>query len=115
MNKLSVESALKDLLIEYGITFEDLFLAMYSENIDVYGELLERIEVKSRDVIETINNLPWKLAALTLFTIQALYLANPSGLYKGYLLTPSREEVVVGNKVRFSGLLFLINRLKNLL
>lgn len=115
MNKLPVEKALHDLLNEYGITFEDLLVAMYSENIDVYEELIRRMEVKSKDVIETINNLPWRLAALTLFVVQALYLANPSGLYKGYLLNPSREEIVSGDKVRFNGLIHLINRLKNVL
>lgn len=115
MSRIPVESALRDLLREYGITLQDLLIAMSSENVDVYEEIIKRLEVKSRDVVETVLGIPWDLAALTLFTVQAFYLTNPSGLYKGYLLDPSREEIVVGDKIRFLGMIKLINRLKIML
>ncbi len=113
VEKIPVENALNDLLREYGLTLNDLLDAMITEDIDVYNELLDRLESKSRDVVETINNLPWRLAALTLFVLQAFYIVNPSGLYKGFFIDPPREYVMNGFKARFSGLLVLINRLKN--
>lgn len=115
MRKIPVETALRDLLREYGISLQDLLIAIQSENIDVYNELIARLEVKGRDVTETVFSIPWSLAAITLFTIQALYLMNPSGLYKGYLLDPKREEIVAVDKVRFYGLLRLVSRLRSLL
>ena len=111
---IPIEQALNDLLREYGITINDLFEAMLVEDIDVYEELLKRLETKSKDIVASIYSMPWKLVALTLFTIQAFYIVNPSGMYKGRLLDPPRESMIVGNKVKYSGLLLLINRLKNL-
>lgn len=115
LKRIPIEAALRDLLREYGVTVEDLLVAMMSENLDVYGELVKRIDRVTKDVYETIYSFPWRLVALTLFTLQAFYLANPSGLYKGYVIDPPREAVAVGDKVVFHGLMYLVNRLKHVL
>ncbi len=114
--RIPVEKALLDLLREYGTTLDDLLVAMKTENLDVYEELIKRIAMPSKDTIAYIYSLPWKLVALTLFTLQALYIVNPSGLYKGYLLDPPREQVIItNNKASHKSILVLITRLKNLI
>ena len=113
--RVSVEEALKDLLREYGISLDDLLMAMREEGIDVYEELIKRIEYPSKDLIAYIYNLPWKLVALTLFTLQALYIVNPSGLYKGCFLDPPRNLIVSGNKATRRSIIVLTTRLKNLI
>jgi hypothetical protein len=112
--RIPVEKALKDLLREYSITLEDLLTAMRIEDIDVYEELIKRLAYPSKDAVAYIYSLPWRLAAIALFTIQAFYIVNPSGQYKGYLLEPPRENIVSGDKILFRGLLDLITRLKNI-
>lgn len=112
---IPVEKAVLDLLNEYGLSIEDLLISMESEGIDVYSELIRRIDNCSSDVVNYIYGLPWKTVALLLFTIQSLYIINPSGLYKGCRLYPLREEIVVFNKVDFNGLIKLITRLKKII
>jgi len=113
-NRIPVEKALLDLLREQGITVNDLLAAMREEGIDVYGELVKRLVYPARDTVAYIYGMPWKLAALTLFALQALYIVNPGGLYKGFLLDPPREIVVLGDKVKPQGVVLLSTRLKNL-
>lgn len=114
MKTISIETALYDLLREYGISLEDLLTAIKLEDIDVYEELIRRIGIRSVDVVKLVNSLSWRLAALLLFVLQAFYIINTSGLYKGFLIEPSRDIVMDGLKVRLDGLMILVNRLKNL-
>ncbi|WP_244372384.1 hypothetical protein [Staphylothermus marinus] len=112
---IPIETALHDLLREYGIELNDLFAAMIDEGIDVYRELLNRIDHVTNDIVQVIRNTPWKLVALTLFVLQAFYITNLSGLYKGYFLDPPREDIMNGLKARFTGVLVLMHRLKFLI
>ncbi len=109
--KLNVLKAFYDLLREYGITVNDLVKAMEEENIDVYRELIDRLTIKSKDIVSIIYSLPWRKACILLFIIQAFYIINIPGQYKGYLLDPPREAIVSGNKVKPQGLVYLIKYL----
>lgn len=112
---IPIETALQDLLREYGIELEDLLIAMIDEGIDVYKELIKRIDRLTKDAIKVIESKPWKLVALTLFVLQAFYIINLSGLYKGCLLDPPREIIMNGLKARFNGVLILMHRLRFLI
>ncbi len=107
--------ALLDLLREQGITLEDLLAAMRSEGVDVYGELKKRLLYHDKMTILFIDNLDWRRAAILLFTIQSLYIINPSGLYKGFILEPPREKVVYWYRVLPQGLIILAKELNQLI
>jgi hypothetical protein len=111
---IPIENALMDLLREYNITLNDLLDAMIVEGLDVYEELIKRINNPSKDLIATIYLQPWRVIGLTLFVLQAFYIINVSGLYKGYFLDPPREKIMNGSKVSHTGVILLINRLKHL-
>jgi hypothetical protein len=115
LRRISVIKAFKDLLREYGITIDDFIKAMEEENIDVYKELIDRLSVKSKDMISLIYSLPWRKACILLFIIQAFYIINVPGQYKGYLLDPPREVIMNGNKVKPIGLIYLIKYLNQII
>ena len=115
MKKINVIYAFFDLLREYGLTVEDLVKAMDEENIDVYNELINRLSVKSRDIVSYIYSIPWKKACILLFIIQAFYIVNIPGQYKGYLLDPPRDAVMEASRVKPSGLLYLLRYLNQLI
>ncbi|OYT40094.1 MAG: hypothetical protein B6U89_03090 [Desulfurococcales archaeon ex4484_58] len=114
MRIIPIEHALNDLLREYGITIDDLLIAMRYEDLDVYDELVKRIDNPTKELLAELASLSWRTLALTLFVLQAFYIINPSGLYKGCIIDPPREVVMRGFKASCSGLKILINRLKNL-
>ncbi|MEM1768506.1 MAG: hypothetical protein QXH77_04015 [Desulfurococcaceae archaeon] len=114
-NWITVDKAFVDLLHEYGITIDDLLIAIEYSNIDVYSELIKRLDNCTRDIVEFINGLPWKTVALLLFIVQSLYIVNTTGLYKGYRLYPPRDSIVVSFKISFNGLLILLTYLRNLI
>ncbi len=111
---ISVVNAFLDLLREYGITIDDLLKAMEEENIDVYDEIIKRLSSKPRDVVKIVYSLPWRNASILLFIIQAFYVINIPGQYKGYLLDPPRHLIMAGDKVKPSGLIYLIKYLNQL-
>ncbi len=112
VKRVSVERALLDLLREYGITVDDLVAAMEQEGIDVYGELLKRVTPRTREAEAYIYSLPRRLASLLLFTLQALYIINISGLYKDYLLDPPRWRIMVGDKATLLGVKMLVEKIR---
>ncbi len=111
---IPVENALMDLLREYGITLNDLLNAMIVEGLDVYEELVKRINNPSKDLVAMIYSQSWRVIGLTLFVLQAFYIINVSGLYKGYFLDPPRESIMNGLKASHTGIILLINRLKHI-
>ncbi len=82
-NYVELRQALKDYLRDAGITLQDLLGVMDEE-----GRTLER-------------RLTSKELNLLLFVVQAFYILNASGTYKGRVLYPAREDVVLGDKVSF--------------
>ncbi len=112
---IPVKNALLDLLREQGLSINDLLEAMRLENIDVYNELKKRLLYRDRMVEVFIESLNWRGAAILLFAVQALYIINPAGIYKGYLIIPLHDQVVFKDKILPHGLIILAKSLNQLI
>ncbi len=112
---ITAANALLDLLKEQGLSINDLLEAMRIEDIDVYNELKKRLLYRDKVVEAFIDGLDWRRVAILLFTVQALYIINPSGIYKGYLITPLHDQVVFKDKILPYGLIILAKSLNQLI
>ena len=80
-------------------------LDMMDEGRDSTMESLSRISgLKEEQLSFIAERLSYRQINLLTFALYALYLNNVSGLYKGMVLVPNREEVVIGQRVTFNGL-----------
>ena len=98
-----LRKALKDYLKEQGTTLSDILSVMDEEKKGIMEALRERIrltEEQSRVLERTLGSRDLNLL---LFVVQAFYLLNPSGLYKGFVIEPARDEIMWGNKVTYEG------------
>jgi hypothetical protein len=100
---ISLRMVLKDYLKEEGITVNDLLSVMDEDKEGIMEALGKRVCLTSeqRKVLE--RNLSSRELNLLLFVIQAFYILNPSGLYKGLTIEPVREDIMRGDKVTFEG------------
>jgi DNA-binding transcriptional MerR regulator len=103
-NEIELRAALEDLLKEQGISLKDV-LDMMDEEHTSGLQSLSRVSDLTEGQLSTIERkLSYRQINLLTFAIYALYLSNVPGLYKGLRLVPSREDVVVGQRVTFEGL-----------
>jgi DNA-binding transcriptional MerR regulator len=108
---IPLRKALKDYLKEQGITLNDLLSVMDEDKEGIMEALSKRVYLtrKQREALETW--LSSKDLNLLLFVIQAFYILNPSGLYKGLIIEPVREDVMIGDKVTFEGCKMILKSL----
>ena len=100
---IHLRKALKDYLKEQGTTLSDILGAMDEEKKGIIEALQERIQLTEEQSRVLERTLSSRDLNLLLFVVQAFYLLNPSGLYKGLAIEPTRNEVVWGNKVTYEG------------
>ena len=100
---IHIRKALKDYLDEQGITFTSLLSLMDEERGGLIDALRERIHLTERQIRILERGLSSRNLNLLLFVIQAFYIINPSGMYKGFIIQPSREEIMFGEKATFEG------------
>jgi hypothetical protein len=102
--RIRLKEAVEDLLKEQGIVLRDV-LDMMDEGRDSTMESLSRISGLSEEQLSFVTErLSYRQINLLIFALYALYLNNLSGLYKGMVLVPNREEVMIGQRVTFNGL-----------
>jgi DNA-binding transcriptional MerR regulator len=108
---IPLRKALKDYLKEQGITLNDLLSVMDEDKEGIMEALSKRVYLtrKQREALE--KWLSSKDLNLLLFVIQAFYILNPSGLYKGLIIEPVREDVMIGDKVTFEGCKMILKSL----
>lgn len=100
---IPLKKALKDYLKECGYTLSDLLGTMDEERKGLMEALRERIQLtdqQSRLLEQTCSSRDLNLL---LFVAQAFYIINPSGMYKGMVIEPTRDEVMHGEKISYEG------------
>lgn len=101
---VQLKKALSDLLKEYGITVYDILDAMDEEPTGIKESFMRRVAMSDEEYEILSRSLSARQLNLLLFVLQVFYIGNVSGLYKGYMITPTRDEVVKGmSTVTFEG------------
>jgi len=109
---IDLRRVLKDYLQEEDVTLQDLLSVMDEDKKSIIQALRERIHL-TKDQCEILERkLTSKELNLLLFVIQAFYLLNPSGVYKGRIIQPAREDVVWGEKATFEGCIQILAALR---
>jgi DNA-binding transcriptional MerR regulator len=101
---IDLKDALKDYLKENGITLQDLLSVMDEEKEGIMEALSKRVALTDEDRHELERSLQSNQLNTLLFVIQAFYIINLGGLYKGRIIYPVREDVMRGGKVTTEGL-----------
>ena len=109
---VDLRTALKNYLKEQGITLQDLLSSMDEDKEGIMEALRKRVyltEDQSRILEEKLTS---KELNLLLFVIQAFYILNPSGMYRGFIIEPTREDVMYGDKATFEGCKLILKALR---
>ncbi len=109
---IPLRKALKDYLREQGITLSDLLSLMDEEKKGLMEALRERVHLTEPQSRKLEKSLTSRDLNLLLFVVQAFYVLNHSGLYKGFIIEPTREEVMWGNKATFEGCKMILKALQ---
>jgi len=92
---VTLREALKDFLREHNLTLEEVLSLMDEEDRDsLRASLIKRIALSPKELDALEKNYTARQLNLLILAIQVFYLSNPSGLYKGRLIIPLRDEVV---------------------
>lgn len=108
---ISLRRVLKDYLREHGVTLSDLLSVMDDDKEGIMEALSKRVYLTRAQRRALERGLSSRDLNLLLFVIQAFYVLNPSGLYKGLIIEPTREDVMVGDKVTFEGCKMILKAL----
>ena len=109
---IDLRVALKNYLKEQGITLQDLLSSMDEDKEGIMDALRKRVyltESQSRILEEKLTS---KELNLLLFVIQAFYILNPSGMYRDFIIEPTREDVMYGDKATFEGCKLILKALR---
>ena len=109
---IDLRVALKNYLKEQGITLQDLLSSMDEDKEGIIDALRKRVyltENQSRILEEKLTS---KELNLLLFVIQAFYILNPSGMYRDFIIEPTREDVMYGDKATFEGCKLILKALR---
>ncbi|MCD6592648.1 hypothetical protein J7L00_00975 [Candidatus Bathyarchaeota archaeon] len=109
---IDLRTALKNYLKEQGITLQDLLSSMDEDKEGIMEALRKRVyltEDQSRILEEKLTS---KELNLLLFVIQAFYILNPSGMYRDFIIEPTREDVMYGDKATFEGCKLILKALR---
>jgi len=109
---IPLRQVLKDYLREHGITLNDLLRVMDENKEGIMDALSKRIHMTEEQRKALEKGLSSKELNLLLFVIQAFYILNPSGLYKGFMIEPVREDIMKGNKITFEGCKSILKALR---
>ena len=111
-NYIDIRTVLKNYLKEQGVTLSDLLGVMDEQKEGIMESLRKRVDLTEDQSRALEKNLTSKQLNLLLFVVQAFYLLNPSGMYKGFIIEPKREDVVYGEKATFEGCKMILEALR---
>lgn len=109
---IELKKVLKDYLKEQGIILNDLLVMMDEDKRGIMEALDERVHLTTSQKAALERSLSSKNLNLLLFVVQAFYLINPAGMYKGFIIEPARENLVWGEKVTFEGCKIILKALR---
>lgn len=96
---IDVKLALKDFLRDNGLTLDDILSAMDDDKEGAIEALRRRTLLSNYELKQLERKATSRQLNTLLFVIQLFYLANPSGLYKGRLIYPCRDDAVKDGKL----------------
>jgi len=108
---IPLRRALKDYLKEHKVTLDDLLRVMDDDKEGIMEALSKRVHLTRAQRRALEQHLSSRELNLLLFVIQAFYILNPSGLYKGFMIEPVRDDIMVGDKVTFEGCKMILKAL----
>jgi len=108
---IPLRKVLKDYLKEHGVTLSDLLNVMDEDKEGIMEALGRRVYLTREQRRALERSLSSRELNLLLFVIQAFYLLNPSGLYKGLIIEPTKEDVMLGDKATFEGCKMILKAL----
>ncbi len=106
-----MKTALKDYLRESGVTLDDILDAMDEGKEGILEALSKRFSLDERELKRFERVVGSRDLNLILFVTQTFYIINVSGGYKGRLIYPTRDSVMVGDKVTLEGLNLVLKAL----
>ncbi len=112
MRYVRLRDAIKDFLRDNQIEIQDILDAMDESKENAEKALLRRTNLSKKEVRALVNSISSKKINLLLFALQTFYISNPSGMYKGRILIPLRNEVIIHGKASKRGLRLLMHELR---
>ncbi|RLE57500.1 MAG: hypothetical protein DRJ30_00065 [Candidatus Methanomethylicota archaeon] len=109
---IKLKDAVKDFLKEHGITVNDILDLMDENKIEIAEAFKKRTWLKEREIKSLVERYSARKLNLLLFIIQTFYLANPSGLYKGFMLEPRFGDIVLNGKVTREGVVKILKEIE---
>lgn len=106
-----LKDAIKNFLKENGLEIEDIIAAMDEDREGIKESLKKRTWLTDRQLNFLIQAFPARELNYLTFVIQTFYIINPSGLYKGAIIIPRREDIIRNGKVTSNGIKLLISEL----
>ncbi len=106
-----LRDVIKDFLKEHNLTLNDVLEAMDESREGAIEALKRRTHLNIKQIKFLVDSLSSKQVNLLLFVIQTFYIANPSGLYRGKLIIPRRDDVITNGKATVSGLRLIMKEL----
>ncbi|MEM0084657.1 MAG: hypothetical protein QXP50_04485 [Candidatus Methanomethylicia archaeon] len=102
---IRLRDALKDFLKEHDLNISDILEVMDENPDEIMKSLQKRTGISLGEIKELLMEYGTKKLNIAILTLQVFYLNNPSGMYKGKIIIPEREEVIEeGGKVTIKGL-----------
>jgi len=109
---VDLRTVIKDYLKEQGITLQDLLSVMDENREGILEALRKQVHLTKAQAEALENALSSKDLNLLIFVIQTFYILNPSGIYKGRMIEPTRDDVMLGEKATFEGCKMILKALR---
>lgn len=109
---IPLKKAVNDYLREQGLTMADIVRVMDEDKEGIAESLRKRCAISFRTERSLLEKLTSKQLNFLIFVIQAFYIINIPGIYKGLIIYPKRELVVTGERVTEEGLRQILEALE---
>lgn len=108
---VKLKDVIKDFLKENGLDLRDIIDAMNESREDIRESLKRRTWLTKKQLSFLIQAFSVQELNLLIFALQTFYLINPSGLYKGAIIIPRREDIIRDGKATPNGIRLLTKEL----
>lgn len=109
---IPLKKAVDDYLREQGLTVADIVKVMDEDKESIAESLGKRCAISFRTGRSLLEKLTSRQLNFLIFVIQAFYIVNVTGMYKGLIIYPKRELVVTGQKITEEGLRQILKALE---
>lgn len=109
---IDLRRVLKNYLKEQGVPLRDLLIVMDEDKEGIMESLKKKVHLTKSQSDALERELSSKELNLLIFVVQTFYILNPSGMYRGRIIEPAREDVMWGDKVTFEGCKMILKALR---